>query len=189
MSVYICMYIYILEPCVSATSEEGIHEGVSGEYLPPVQIPSFNRLSTTVITDSPSQAPISVCLFSGNVPWPLHLLCLFCRRRIGVTLLTVPFGPFSNTRNRDSILRHSTCTLFIAFNWYIYIFFHNFEAHAQVLVLKRGVEWDNWDPWHRTEMVSAAVGQLSMNTFASERLNWDSLSPSARIRLGRSRVV
>ena len=83
---------------------------------------------------------------------------------------TIYGGLLSKTRNRDIIFKHITCTSFIAFNWYMYIFFHNFEAHAQVLVWKKGVEWNNWDPSDRTEMVSVAVGQLSI-TFASERID------------------
>jgi len=55
------------------------------------------------------------------------------------------------------------------------------EAHAKALVLTRGFEWELLAPVERAEMVPAAMGQLSMFTFAAERgLDWDLLSLSAR---------
>jgi len=52
---------------------------------------------------------------------------------------------------------------------------------AKVLALQRGVEWESWKLAGRAEMVSAAMNELGMSTFATERgLDWDSLSPSAQ---------
>ena len=54
------------------------------------------------------------------------------------------------------------------------------EAHAKVLALERGVDWESMHPAGRTEMVSAAMSELGMTTFAAKRgLYWDSFSPLA----------
>ena len=57
------------------------------------------------------------------------------------------------------------------------------EAHAKALTLKGGVEWESLDHAGREEIVSAAMGQVSLPACAfaaPRRLVWYSLSPSTR---------